>query len=125
MGVTAVRGADTPRYNPRTPSFAIVLESIPKTEAPAVAPPVCIRTLIRSSGWPTNTQHAPPTPPEMKDLSAERDDDLGSALQHSCCEADSVVSILVVMVLLGISVAVDMILFEILRFAMDLEYQRM
>lgn len=48
-----------------------MLESIPNTDAPALeAPPVCMRTLTRSRGWPTRTQHAPPTPPEMKDLRA-------------------------------------------------------
>jgi len=37
------------------------------------APPVCMRTLTKSSGWPTRTAHAPPTPPDMKDLSALSD----------------------------------------------------
>lgn len=44
---------------PRIPSLARVLESMPKTEEEAAAPPVCMRTLTRSSGWPTMTQHAP------------------------------------------------------------------
>lgn len=110
MGVTAVSGADTPRYNPLTPSLRIVLDSMPNTDALAVeAPPVCIRTLTRSRGWPTRTQHAPPTPPAMKDLSA--DSDLGSSILG---EAGLVgfVSSFVVMVVGVISeedVAVDMI----------------
>mmetsp|Transcript_1149 Transcript_1149/g.2511 ORF Transcript_1149/g.2511 Transcript_1149/m.2511 type:complete len:128 (+) Transcript_1149:818-1201(+) len=76
MGETAVNGAETPRYNPRTPSLRNVLESMPKTELELVAAPalaVCMRTLTRSRGWPTRTQHAPPTPPEMKDLRADSD----------------------------------------------------
>ena len=47
---------------------------MPKTLSLAVvAPPVCMRTLTRSRGWPTRTQHAPPTPPERNDLRAEED----------------------------------------------------
>jgi hypothetical protein len=30
---------------------------------------VCIRTLIRSNGCPIRTEHAPPTPPEMNEIS--------------------------------------------------------
>lgn len=37
------------------------------------APPVCMRTLTRSSGWPTRTAHAPPTPPDINDLTALSD----------------------------------------------------
>ena len=82
MGETAVNGAETPRYIPRTPSFRSVLDNIPKTELLAVAvPPVCILTLTRSRGCPTRTQHAPPTPPEMKDLRA--DSDLGASFSSS------------------------------------------
>jgi len=76
MGETAVNGAETPRYNPRTPSLRNVLESMPKTELELVAAPalaVCMRTLTRSRGWPTRTQHAPPTPPAIKDLRADSD----------------------------------------------------
>ena len=78
MGDTAVSGADTPLYKPRTPSFRKVFDNIPTTDALARAvPPVCIRTLTRSSGCPTRTQHAPPTPPDMKDFRA--DSDFGAA----------------------------------------------
>lgn len=43
------------------------------------APPVCMRTLTKSSGWPTRTAHAPPTPPDMKDLSALSDFFVGAS----------------------------------------------
>lgn len=75
MGDTAVSGADTPRYNPLIPCVRKVLESMPNTEALALAAlPVCMRTFTKSRGCPTRTQHAPPTPPEMKDLSPDDDD---------------------------------------------------
>ena len=56
------------------------------------------------------TQHAPPTPPEMKDLRADSVEDLGCAAcwweQHSfSCGVDSTVTI----VLFGSSAVVDIV----------------
>ena len=69
------------------------------------------------------TQHAPPTPPEMKDLSAESEDDFGcSALQHSCCGVDSALSsVVMIVVLLGISVAVDILSILYIEYGMKRE----
>ena len=64
------RGAETPRYKPRTPSLAKVWEAIPQTLR--VAPlPVCIRTLIKSRGCPTRTTQMPPIPPDRKLFKAD------------------------------------------------------
>mmetsp|Transcript_4396 Transcript_4396/g.12390 ORF Transcript_4396/g.12390 Transcript_4396/m.12390 type:complete len:206 (+) Transcript_4396:736-1353(+) len=68
-GVTAVRGAVTPRYRPGMPSLAKVLRKTPKVDSCRLD--VCIRTLTRSNGWPTATTQAPPTPPDRKLLTAE------------------------------------------------------
>lgn len=70
MGVVAASGADTPRYRPEMPSVTNVFRSIPNTDA-LPTPPVCIRTLTRSNGWPTSTAHTPPTPPDRKLLRAD------------------------------------------------------
>mmetsp|Transcript_27816 Transcript_27816/g.64570 ORF Transcript_27816/g.64570 Transcript_27816/m.64570 type:complete len:102 (+) Transcript_27816:813-1118(+) len=53
------------------PSWAKVLAKIPNTEALALAPPVCIRTLMRSNGCPTKTTQMPPTPPDKNDFKAD------------------------------------------------------
>ena len=34
---------------------------------------VCIRTLIRSNGCPIRTENAPPTPPDMNEMSNDDD----------------------------------------------------
>lgn len=117
MGVTAVRGAETPRYNPRMPSLLIVVDSIPNTELLDPPPPVCMRTLTKSSGWPTRTAHAPPTPPEMKDLSADSDFLAGASVASMVCGAGLVERAWTTTAVTGISVlddVVDMLLLLII-----------
>ena len=114
MGETAVRGADTPRYNPLIPSFRNVLDSIPNTELLLMdAPPVCIRTLTRSRGCPTSTQHAPPTPPEMKDFRAESDFGASFSLIFGDADLVSFVSSFVVMV--GLTSVEEEVAVDIMR----------
>mmetsp|Transcript_27880 Transcript_27880/g.65456 ORF Transcript_27880/g.65456 Transcript_27880/m.65456 type:complete len:208 (+) Transcript_27880:684-1307(+) len=84
-GVTAVRGAVTPRYRPGTPSLAKVLRRTPKVDSCKLD--VCMRTFTRSNGWPTTTTQAPPTPPDRKLLRA--DSGLSTGLDASFCSSVS------------------------------------
>lgn len=85
----ARRGAVTPRYNPDTPSVANMVESVANVPpvirggrgaesgdvgmgAAADVVMVCMRTLTRSIGCPTMTQHNPPTAPGPIPAIAER-----------------------------------------------------
>jgi len=112
IGVTPVRGAETPRYRPYVQSqlplsdnrkpvskhtFAPSRPTICRTTsiAPLYTPlsAVCKRTLTRSKGCPTRTAQTPPAPPATSERNDCSDDFVASTAACSTSAGEGSLSI--------------------------------